>query len=42
MSRAENKLQINMPIVKHPKITVLEKVADIVFPVIWVNNVNSV
>merc|ERR1739838_1136997 len=42
VSKAENKLQINMPIVKHPKITVLEKVADIVFPVIWVNNMYSV
>merc|ERR1711892_184113 len=41
VSRAENKLQINMPIVKHPKITILEKVADIVFPVIWVNNIYS-
>jgi len=35
---AENKLQINMPIVKHPKVTILEKVPDIIFPVIWVNN----
>jgi len=38
VSRMESKLQINMPIVKHPKITVLEKVPDIIFPVIWVNN----
>ena len=35
---AENKLQINMPIVKHPKVTILENVPDIIFPVIWVNN----
>ena len=39
VSKAENKLQINMPIVKHPKITLLENVPDIIFPVIWVNNV---
>ena len=42
VTKAENKLQINMPIVKHPKITILQKVADIVFPVIWVNNVYSI
>ena len=42
VTKAEIKLQINMPIVKHPKITILQKVADIVFPVIWVNNVYSI
>eukprot|EP00092_Neocalanus_flemingeri_P002504 GFUD01002680.1.p1 GENE.GFUD01002680.1~~GFUD01002680.1.p1 ORF type:complete len:445 (+),score=120.51 GFUD01002680.1:117-1337(+) len=42
VSKAENKLQINMPIVKHPKITVLEKVPDIIFPVIWVNDMYAI
>jgi len=35
---AQNKLQINMPIVKHPKVTILENIPEIIFPVIWVNN----
>ena len=36
--RTENKLQINMPIVKHPKVTILENVPEILFPIMWVNN----
>jgi len=40
--QSDQKLQINLPIVKHPKVTILENVPDIIFPIMWVNNAYSV